>query len=291
MSELTELELSLLPTEDEIKQYEAKGWYVSSKIISDELIERARRGADRFYKGERDFELPNYSGIANDNFDESSALLNNEFVSLQVKELNELAFYPLIGAIAAKLARTKSIRLFADSLINKKPSKPTSKGIVGWHSDKAYWPTCSSDRMLTAWIPLQDVTIDMGSLMHIDESHKWKDEEELKQFYSFNNQDLSKFEKFLLDNKPDHNRSVMLIKKGQVSFHNCNTIHSSSTNVSKINRMALAIHLQDASNHYIKAYKDNGELIEIGYDKLCNKDESGNPNYADENIFPTMWQE
>ena len=290
MSQLTEYELSLLPTEEDIKLYEKKGWYASPKIISDDLIEEARKGAERFYKGERDFQLSNNSGIANDSVDESSALLNNEFVSLQMKELNALAFYPLVGAIAAKLARTNAIRFFADSLINKMPSKPTSKGIVGWHSDKAYWPTCSSNNMLTAWIPLQDVTIDMGSLMHIDESHEWRNEQELKQFYSFNNQDLSKFEEFLKENKPEHKRSTMLLKKGQVSFHNCNTIHSSSTNVSQINRMALAIHMQDANNHYVKAYKDSGDLIEIGYDKLCGKDNLGNPNYSDENIFPTMWK-
>ncbi len=290
MRQLTEQELSLLPSEEDINLFEKKGWYASPKVISDELIDEARKGADRFYRGERDFLLSNDSGIANDTVDESSALLNNEFVSLQMKELKALAFNPLIGAIAARLARTDAIRFFADSLINKKPSKSTSKGIVGWHSDKAYWPTCSSNNMLTAWIPLQDVTIDMGSLMHIDESHEWRNEQELKQFYSFNNQDLSKFEQFLKKNKPKHKRSTMLLKKGQVSFHNCNTIHSSSTNVSQINRMALAIHMQDDNNHYVKAYKDNGDLIEIGYDKLCGKDELGNPNYSDENIFPTMWK-
>lgn len=286
---LTEKEIALLPTDEEVMKYEQIGWYVSPIIISDELIETAKIGAERFYNGERDHTLGDDSGIANDSVDESATLLNNEFVSLQINEFKELAFNPIIGAIAAKLARTDLIRYFADSLINKKPSKPTKKGVIGWHSDKAYWPTCTSDNMLTAWIPLQDVTIDMGSLMHIDESNHWKDEEELRQFFSFNNQDLSIFEDYLKNNKPDHNRSTMLLKKGQVSFHNCNTIHSSSTNISEVNRMALAIHMQDGSNEYQKAYKDNGDLITISYDLLCKKDKNGNPDYSDENIFPIMW--
>lgn len=215
--------------------------------------------------------------------------MNNEFVTLQKKELQTLGFHPLIAAAASILAETDEVRLFADSLVNKLPTK-NKTGVVGWHSDKAYWPTCTSNNMLTAWIPLQDCTIDMGPLTHIDESHKWKDEEQLKSFFSFNNQDLTSFEDYLSKQKKEYTKTSMTLKKGQVSFHNCNTIHSSFPNVSNVNRLALAVHFQDKANRYQKAYKENGELIVIGYDKICKKDSSGNPDYTDSELFPLIFK-
>jgi len=276
----------LLPSEEDIRFYEKNGWYISKKIFTDEAIDTAIKGANEFYNGERDFTILNKEGIADD-WQEGTILRNNEFVTLQKKELQQLGHHEIIGAIAAKLSRTNGIRLFADSLINKAPAK--DKGIVGWHTDKAYWPTCTSEDMLTAWIPFQNCTEDMGTLTHIDESQQWKKEKELKKFYSFNNQNLSDLKSYLNLNKPAHKTSLMLLQKGQVSFHNCNIIHSSSPNLSTKNRMALAIHLQNTENRYKKAYKENGEEIVIGYDLLCKKDENGLPDYKDENLFPVIW--
>ena len=282
------IEEHLLPSEEQVLEYRLKGWFISNFVLPEVLIDDAIKGANAFYEGKVDFNFLNIDGIANDNFESKSVLRNNEFVTLQKKELQALGFHELVTSTAAKLAGTNEIRLFADSLINKMPTNDKKEGVIGWHSDKAYWPTCSSQKMLTAWIPLQDCTIDMGPLFHIDESNNWADEKELKSFFSFNNQDLSTFDKFLAEHKPNHKRTPMLLKKGQVSFHNCNTIHASSPNVSNKNRMALAVHFQDSSNRYQKAYKENGELIVLGYDKMCKKDSNGNPDYSDANMFPKI---
>lgn len=287
---LTDQETVYLPSEKEILSYEEKGWYASPIVLPEVLIDEAIEGASQFYAGKRDYVLPNSDRIANDVEQEGAVILNNEFVTLQKKELQTLGFNPLIAAIAAKLTRTSEIRLFADSLICKLPSKNTQQGVVGWHTDRAYWPTCTSDKMLTAWIPLQDCTVEMGTLLHIQGSNLWKDDLTLKSFYSFNNQDLGKFENYLTKEKPNHIKQPMLLKKGQISFHNCHTIHSSSPNNSFINRMALALHFQDGDNQYQKSYKPNGELIEIGYDKMCRRDINGNPDYSDPNLFPTLWK-
>tara|TARA_Y100000385_G_scaffold288745_1_gene356157 strand:+ start:5231 stop:6109 length:879 start_codon:yes stop_codon:yes gene_type:complete len=282
------LDKRLLPSEEQVIEYKQKGWFIGNFSIPEKLIDDAIKGAHEFYEGKRDFKLPNIQGIANDALDPKAVLRNNEFVTLQKKELQALGFHTLITETAAKLAQTNEIRLFADSLINKLPTNINNEGVIGWHSDKAYWPTCTSQNMVTAWIPLQDCTIDMGPLFHIDESNNWNHEEALKSFFSFNNQDLSTFENYLLEHKPTHTRTPMLLKKGQVSFHNCNTIHASYPNTSNTNRMALAIHFQDGANKYQKAYKENGELIEIGYDKICVKDVDGNPDYSDPNMFPKI---
>lgn len=278
----------LMPSEEDLKSFHEKGWYKSGTIFSDEEIDAAIKGVNDFYKGIIDFPLLNKEGLADDVFEENLPIRNNEFVTLQKKELRALGWHSNISAIAKVLTGSSEIRLFADSLITKFPSNKPNTGVVGWHSDKAYWPTCSSDKLLTVWIPLQDCTIDMGPLVYIDGSHKWREEKDLKSFFSFSNQYLFSFEDYLNENKPNFKKSFMTLKKGQVCFHSCHTIHSSAPNTSTNSRLALAIHLQDKSNKYREAFKPNGDKIVIGYDKICAKDSDGNPDYNDDRMFPLI---
>ena len=288
LKSIKEAKGNLLPSEKDLQFYNEHGWYVSPIIIEDEVINAAMKGAEEFYAGILDHSLENDDRIENSSYSQDKTIHNNEFVTLQKQALSQLGFHDLVLATAAILSGSKSIRLFADSLVSKDPSPDIKNNAVGWHTDKAYWPTCTSDQLLTAWIPLQDCTIDMGPLFHIDKSHKWKDIEELKQYYSFNNQDLGGLEQHLKSRMPEYQEIPMLLKKGQVSFHNCNTIHASRPNTSNLKRMALAMHFQDDTNKYQKAYKATGELISIGYDKLCRKDSAGNPDYSDPRIFPLL---
>ena len=266
----------LFPTEKDLAFFNQNGWYKSPVIFSDEEIECAVKGAYDFYEGKIDFPMFSKEGLADDDCNEELVIKNNEFVTLQKKELRDLGWHPMIREIAKILTQSSEMRLFADSLICKNPSKTKNTSIVGWHSDKAYWPTCSSDKLITVWIPLQDCTIEMGPLVHIDGSHKWKNEEDLKEFFSFNNQDLNSLQEYLE------------MKKGSVSFHSCHTIHSSAPNTSNIPRLALAVHLQDDGNFYKESFKENGEKIVIGYDRVCAKDSLGNPDYKDPKIFPII---
>ena len=139
MSVLSETDLSFLPSDEDLARFNEKGWYQSPVIISEELLEAAVDGADKFYSGDRDFNLPNNVGIADDQNSAEHTLRNNEFVTLQSKALQNIGFHPLVCATAAKLAGAEEMRLFADSLICKKPTKKSNPGVVGWHTDKAYW--------------------------------------------------------------------------------------------------------------------------------------------------------
>ncbi|MEQ9304903.1 MAG: phytanoyl-CoA dioxygenase family protein [Marinoscillum sp.] len=280
---------SSLPNSNDIQFSKTTGWFIGRFILPEDVLEQATIGAQEFYNGILDLALPNTENrIVNDSQDEGKTIRNNEFVTLQSLKLRQLGFHPLITGTACRLAESSGIRFFADSLINKMPSKDTHPGVVGWHSDKAYWPTCSSENMLTAWIPLQDCTLEMGTLTYISESHEWRHEEELKSFYSFNNQNLDQFDEYITRIKPQHEKTPMLLKRGQVCFHNCNTIHCSGPNKSGQNRLALAIHLQDAENRYRTVYDQNQKPITISYDDLCRKDSEGNPDYSDPGVFPTL---
>ncbi len=64
-----------------------------------------------------------------------------------------------MGRLAAELLGVHGVRLYHDQSLYKEPGG----GITPAHADQYYWPL-SSDRTITAWIPLQPVPEDMGPL-------------------------------------------------------------------------------------------------------------------------------
>ena len=288
---LTEEQIKMLPTEADILQYEKSGYYISPVVLSTELLEKAELGVEALYRGEKNRECPEIIGLANDVFDDSKALMNNEYVRFQRTEIWNVISEPIVAAIAARLARTDEIRLFADALMCKFPAKENNLGTFGWHTDKAYWPTCTSNDMLTAWIPFQDTTSDMGPMHVIEGSHHWVMNDELRKHCSVVNPNLNEFETYLKNSGKQYESIPVTLKKGQISFHNSNVFHGSPTNFSNRRRMALIAHLQDRKNKYRSAFDANGRKIVIGYDKMCGRDKNDNPDYRDQQFFPVLWSE
>jgi ectoine hydroxylase-related dioxygenase (phytanoyl-CoA dioxygenase family) len=64
-----------------------------------------------------------------------------------------------LGHIATQLLQTNGVRLYHDQALFKE----ARGGITPWHADQYYWPL-ASDKTVTAWIPLQEVPLEMGPL-------------------------------------------------------------------------------------------------------------------------------
>jgi ectoine hydroxylase-related dioxygenase (phytanoyl-CoA dioxygenase family) len=286
---LADEQQALLPTAADIAFYEEHGWYISKKVIPDEIIDAAIAGSERYYRGERDAQLPVSSGYSDWQLEDGyDVVRNNEFVSLQNRELRQLALLPIIGAIAARLARTQRIRLLDDQLVYKPPQDRNGKSAVGWHADRAYWSTCSSDSLLTAWIPFHDCDESRGPLVVLDKSHKWSG---IQNTRFFNNPNLAEIEQTFRDSGRETVRIPLALKKGQVSFHHCWTIHGSYPNRSQLFRLAMAVHLQDDANQYRPFWNKQGQEIHIFDECLCRKLPNGNPDFSDPAVFPLLWSE
>ncbi|MEL6931212.1 MAG: phytanoyl-CoA dioxygenase family protein [Cyanobacteria bacterium J06600_6] len=279
---------ALLPTEEDVRFYEEHGWYISPPIIPDRIIDLAEAGSQAFYDGARDGTIPFATGYSNWKPEDGDIIRNNEFVSLQKTELKQLALQPVIGAIAARLARTESIRVLDDQLVYKPSAKPgqTVNNAVGWHSDRAYWSTCSSDKLLTAWIPFHDCDEARAPLVVLDKSHRWSGLQSMRHFNNPNLNDLTA--EFQAAGK-EVVKVPMTLNKGQVSFHNCWTIHGSYPNRSPQHRQAFAVHLQDQDNHYRPYTNSQGQEIHIFDEQLCRTLPNGDPDFSDPKIFPVVW--
>ncbi len=277
---------SLLPSDADVARYEAQGWHVTGPLFDDDLLDAVRDAIDAHHAGHRDHALPGNARYSDWQASDGQGVRNNEFCSLQNDAIRALAWHPLLGAIAARLARTSSVRLFDDQAVCKPPVSDNDQSTIGWHTDHSYWSTCSSDRMLTAWIPLQDTHALNGTLQVVDGSHRWPESEHLR---GFNDADLSGLGQRLGRTVPDSAVSALNLKRGQVSFHHMRTIHGSTSNRSQGSRYALAVHLQDMGNRHRPFHDSTGRLIALPHDQLCRSNVNGQPDYTDPAVFPCLW--
>lgn len=277
---------ALLPTDEDVALYREHGWYVAPKVLTDGVVDRAMTGAERHFSGQRDWPLPISGGFTDWKPGDPDALRIGEIIALQNRQIRDLVEQPIISAIAARLAGTDTIRLWESELISKSPVKAAPTAKVGWHTDRAYWMTCTSVDMLTAWIPLHDCPIEMGPLMVADGSHRWAEVEELREFQ---NSDLDGVESRILTSHDNIEKVSMALAKGQMSFHNALTLHASDVNLSDMPRTSLALHLQDGANRYRPFINQKGEPWEVVNDRMCRKDADGRPDYTDPAICPVLW--
>lgn len=277
--------LALLPSEEDVAFYREHGWYRSPVIIPDNLLEGAIQGMHRHFSGERDHRLPPTSGYSDWRPSDGNVLRNAEVVALQNEALRRLMMHPLLAATADRLSGGRGVRYFADTLVYKPASLPGEETVVGWHTDLAYWGTCSSDNLLTAWIPLQDCSEAMGPLLYVDRSHRWPGTADLRTFRS---KDLRELERRFPEHQPMQH-VPMTLRRGQVSFHHCRLVHGSGPNVSGQARAAFAVHFQDAPNRYRVHRNADGVPWHIFLDDLARKDAHGCPDYGDPAVFPLLW--
>jgi len=270
-------------SEDDVAFFRTHGWWVSPPMLSDEVLDDLQFGIERYLAGERDWLLPiNLSNLA----DTTAVVSQSDYLSLQIREFRQVIEQKPIAATAARLVGTGSIRLFHDQLVTK-PPYDAAKGpaTVGWHTDKAYWSSCSSANMVTAWIPLEDVPEEKGPLAVWDASHRWPGVEEL---HSFAVTDLSSIEERFQSRGLKPEIVILPMKRRQVSFHHCRLVHGGFANRTNSPRFGYAIHMQDAENHYLGSTTDGSQRGHIN-DLLCRRTPAGDPDYQDEEFFPILW--
>ena len=292
---LTEAERALLPSDDDVLCYAEHGWFLTQKLFSDDEIDAIVAETERFYAGHKDRGLPlRPPNLAYWTPADGPVQRHNDYIHYESDVLAALLRKPLVGAVAARLAQVDEIRVFQATLIYKPPRPDEPTNHVPWHMDRHYWQTCTSERMLTAFIPFHDCDEEMGTITMVDGSHRWTEVPGDDSTRHFAQRDRTELEA-LLERNAAHNgatvdRIPMRIPKGHMSFHHCRTYHGSGPNLSDRPRRAVSLHLQDGANTYRPYLRPNGEPVVYNHDVLVRRTEDGRPDYADPVYCPVLWR-
>lgn len=292
---LSESDRELLPSAEEVREYSERGHHLSRKLFTDQEIETLVLESERFYAGHRDRELPvRPPNLAYWTPEQGNVQRHNDYVHYESDAIAAILRKPLLGAVAAMLAQTHEVRVFQSTLIYKPPRPDEPTNHVPWHMDRHYWQTCSSENMLTAFIPFHDCGEEMGTITMVDGSNRWEEIPGDDSTRHFAQRDRSELEVLLKENASHNSAEVvkvpMIIPQGHVSFHHCRTYHGSGQNLSDRPRRAISLHLQDGDNRYRPYHKPSGERVVYNHDVVVATDADGHPDYSDQTFCPTLWR-
>jgi ectoine hydroxylase-related dioxygenase (phytanoyl-CoA dioxygenase family) len=272
----------LLPRAEDVAFYRRHGYWISPVILPSELLDAAERGMRRFYAADHDTVLPDVPATRG-RTPKPGEMRKNDYASLRVRELADLVAYPIIGAIAAVLAGAKSILLWHDQLLYKPVDTAGTPTRVGWHTDRQYWMSCSSEEMLTAWVGFHDVSEVNGGIAFLPGSHRWD-----VQHLDFFAQDVTTLEAEIGRQGYPVRPVIPSMRRCQVSFHHCRTVHGSARNRGTEARRSLAIHLQPGDNHWRERRSPDGTPARHPNEDLV-RTVAGVPDYADPTVCPELW--
>ncbi len=149
-------------------------------------------------------------------------------------EVKALIFSKRIAKIAADLMQTTGSRLYHDQALFKE----SGGGITPWHADQYYWPL-SSDKTVTAWIPLQETPLEMGPLEFSGGSHVIVDGREL----AIGDESESLIKQRLRVTDFDH--VIEPFDAGEISFHSGWIFHRAGANETAATRKVMTIIYMD----------------------------------------------
>ena len=134
------------------------------------------------------------------------------------------------GQIAARLTQSSAMRIYHEQALFKEPGGAETP----YHQDQYYWPL-ATNRALGMWMPLTDVTLDMGPILFASGSHQ----EGFAGQYAIS--DTSQDVLGDLVEKRGYPVWQQELQAGDATFHLGWTIHGASANTSSTMREAMII--------------------------------------------------
>jgi len=146
-------------------------------------------------------------------------------------EVAKYTLSPRFADVAARLLGVPAVRLYHDQALIKEGGG----GHTPWHQDMHYWPL-DTDRAITMWMPLVDVTAEMGELVFALGSHHLG---ELGNLPISDRADRA-MEGVIAD-KQLSLRTTGDMRAGDASFHAAWTLHSAKPNVTEHRREVMTV--------------------------------------------------
>ena len=144
--------------------------------------------------------------------------------------VKEFILNPRYGKIAADLLGVNGVRIYHDQALYKEPGG----GPTPWHQDQYYWPVTGST--ITMWMPLVDISVDMGMLTFASRSHT----EGYLGTLPISDESDEIFARYVRDKNFEVTRQSSM-KAGDATFHNGWILHSAPGNSSQEMREVMTV--------------------------------------------------
>jgi ectoine hydroxylase-related dioxygenase (phytanoyl-CoA dioxygenase family) len=145
--------------------------------------------------------------------------------------VKKFVFAKKFAQIAADLLGVEKVRLYHDQALFKEPKG----GHTPWHQDQFYW-NLDTDKTVTMWMPLVDISAEMGTMKFVNGSHQ----NGLLENISISDESEEVFAKHITENNLQVSQPEYM-NAGDATFHTGLTIHGASANLSETMREVMTI--------------------------------------------------
>lgn len=221
-------------SDEDLATYREKGWIVPRWELPADVVAEMKDEYARF--------LETNAGVAPDIILAPHQTNGGSMGVVGSEKWFEFATHPGLISIARQLIGDDII-LWGTTIFGK----PARNGkATPWHQDGEYYPIRPLE-VLTIWIPLDDVTPENGPMKFIPGSHK---RHELFSHSWIDGDD--KTINLVCDGEhyDETTAEPLLLRAGQVSFHDVYMIHGSDANLTDARRAAFIVRLMPATSFY-----------------------------------------
>ena len=161
------------------------------------------------------------------------------------EDLKKFVFSKRLAKIATELMEVEGVRIYHDQALFKEGHG----GFTPWHADQYYWPL-SSDKTITAWIPLQKIDAEMGPLEFSAGSQVISEGRTL----AISDESEKEIEKRL--KVTDFEKVTESFDLGEVSFHSGWIFHRAGPNITNRTRKVMTVIYMDKDMRLVSPSND-----------------------------------
>ena len=229
-------------SEQQIADFHAKGFLNGGKILDDATVDVLRGEIMRVIEEADRNDIP--QPVLNHNLGNDDDAPVRQIVNIWEASppFKALVSNKKIATAIAQLTGATELRIWHDQ-IQYKP--PQVGGVNMWHQDAPYWPILEPMTEVSAWVALDDVTIENGCMSMVPGSHLWGNQIDYIHTLENFNAMPGEFQGHKIEVVP------CPVKKGEVHFHHALTWHGSHGNSSPKPRRAIAIHYMTQDTRFV----------------------------------------
>lgn len=153
---------------EQIETFRRDGYVVLPQITTKEDLATIRNIYDRLFCDRKAWKLGHlFDLVGTDETADKASLPQMLQMSLFAPRLRRTRFWMNAQAAARQLLGPEARHIFDNGI-----RKPARRGAATpWHQDRAYTPRSSPLKVVTIWLPLEDVSVEMGCMQYIPGSH------------------------------------------------------------------------------------------------------------------------